>query len=122
MTKAEAKKMIMDEFMATYDQWLIDRYELSDHDYGWKYGWVKSEKLLTLKDNLSAVTMFQKYIFDAGRNMPHWEKAGYESRAIWELYCDGFLSYRQNKWDGTYFISQKTAKLIYKEMRKEEQL
>lgn len=109
--------MIKAEFMERYDEWFKDRTELNDHDYGWKYGWQKSEKLLSLKDNLTAVAMFQKYIFSAYRTTNQWKRAGYDERAIWDLCREGFLSMRDHKRETYRFISQKTAKEIYKEAR-----
>ena len=124
MTSAEAKARIKEEFMTIYYEWLNDRNELSEKDYGMKYGWQKSDKLMNLKDNLTAVTFFQKYIF-TGRWLPAWEKMGYERKAIWELNREGFLSYQMySNWTARhtgrtdfFFISQKTAKEIYKEAK-----
>lgn len=120
----DTKTRIKQEFMDRYAQWLSDRFDLNDHDYGWKYGWQKSEKLLNLKDNLQAVIFFQKYIF-SGRYLPAWEKEGYDRKEIWRLSREGFLSNKEySDWEARatgrtsfYYISQNTAKMIYKEMK-----
>lgn len=113
----EAREKIKAEFMARYNEWFADRINLSDHDYGWKYGWQKNEKLMSLKDNLTAVAMFQKYIYP----VRDWEKMekelGVSRQIIWALSREGFLSEQQRKWKTAYFISQKTAKEIWKEAR-----
>ena len=121
MTAAEAKERICREFLDTYREWFSDRLDLTDMEYGRKYGWQKSERLMSLKDNLQAVTFFQQYIF-TGRWLPAWEKAGYDRRVIWELSNEGFLSYKYySNWQARhtgrtdfYYLSQKTAKEIYK--------
>ena len=121
MTAIEAKERICEEFLAAYREWLADRHELSDMEYGKKYGWQKSERLMSMKDNLQAVSFFQKYIF-TGRWLPAWEKVGYDRNAIWDLHREGFLSYQMySNWQARatgrtdfYYISQKTAKEIYK--------
>ena len=121
MTTAEAKEKICREFLDIYREWFADRTALSDMEYGKKYGWQKSERLMSLKDNLQAVTFFQQYIF-TGRWLPAWEKAGYDRNSIWELSREGFLSYKYySNWQARasgrtdfYYISQKTAKEIYK--------
>lgn len=124
MTKEEARAEIQREFMERYDQWMVDRFELDDHDYGWKYGWTKSEKLMTLKDSIKAVTMFQKYIF-SGRYLPKWEAKGFERRVLWDLVKDGWLSedvawssqaIREGK-ENWIYISQRTAKEIWRAVR-----
>ena len=117
MTAAEAMEKISEEFMAIYKEWFEDRSKLSDDDYAHKYGWRKSEKLMNLKDNLTAVAFFHKYIFSAFRSTAGWEKAGYEKQAIWQLNREGFLSYTQDKWKSFYYISQATAKKICKERK-----
>lgn len=115
MTAAEAKVKISEEFMNKFYEWLEDEKNLSDHDFGWKYGWCKPKKLH--KDNLKAVTAFQTYIFCSYRNNEQWEKAGYERRVIWELCHESFLSEKMEKWHTYYYISQRTAKQIYKEYK-----
>lgn len=121
MTAAEARAKIENEFLERYHEWFEDRTALTDREYADKYGWMKSEVLMNLKDNLTAVAFFQKYIF-SGRWMPAWVKAGYDRNAIWQLSNEGFLSYQMysnymaratGKTD-FYYLSQKTAKEIYK--------
>ena len=119
MTSAEAKDKIVKEFIDRYHRWLSDRTELSDHDYGWKYGYLKSERLLSLKDNQQAVIYFQKYIFCAYRTDDAWEKEGYDRRAIWQLHRDGFLSEDLSMRKVYRYISQATAKKIYKEYKED---
>lgn len=118
----DAKAKISNEFIDRYHTWLKDYDELSDHDYGWKYGWTKSKSMPVAKDCMKSVMMFQKYIF-SGRWLPDWEKAGFDRKVIWQLYRDKFLSnteYSNSHARATghtswYFISQATAKAIYKE-------
>ena len=118
MTIAEAKKAIKKEFMERYEQWMKDRFELNDHDYGWKYGWQKSEKLMSLKDNLTAVTFFQKYIF-SGKTQEGWEKSGVIRQAVWGLASEGWLSREDGHYKRPtyYFVNQQRAKEIWKEAR-----
>ena len=117
MTAAEAMEKITEEFMANYTEWFEDRTKLSDREYAQKNGWHKTEKLMNLKDNLTAVVHFHKYIFSAFRSTAGWEASGYEKQAIWQLNREGFLSYTQDKWKSFYYISQATAKKIYKERK-----
>ena len=122
MTTAEAKAKIKKEFIERFYQWLDDEKNLSPNDYGWKYGWQKGDVLH--QDNLKSVMTFQKYMF-SGRWLPDWEKAGYDSRIIWDLNKEGFLSYQMySNWMARntgktdfFFMSQKTAKEIYKEYK-----
>ena len=119
MTAAEAKERIKEEFIRRYYEWLDDEQNLSDHDYGWKYGWLKCETLH--KDNQKSVLAFQKYIFSAYRSAVAWEKEGYTRQDIWQLAREGFLSEQERKeygvWRTYYFISQRIAKEIYKEAK-----
>ena len=120
MTTNESKEMICKEFMDKYREWLSDYADLNDHDYGWKYGWQKNPNIQH-KDNLKAVTYFQKYIF-SGRWLPDWVKVGYDKSAIWELHNEGFLSYSYwSNWQARatghtdfYYLSQKSAREIWK--------
>lgn len=124
MTATETMERIKREYMDAYNEWLNDRFDLSDMEYGKKYGWRKSERLMNLKDGIAAIKFFQAYIF-TGRYLPAWEKLGYESKEIWELHRIGFLSYKMySNWDARasgrtdfYFLSQKTAVQIYKETK-----
>ena len=122
MTVKEAKEMIKAEFIKRFYEWLDDEKNLDPKDYGWKYGWQKSEVLH--KDNLKSVLTFQKYMF-SGRWLPEWVKEGYDHKTIWALHHEGFLSLTEhNNWMARqtgktdfYFISQKTAREIYKESK-----
>lgn len=119
-----ARKMISAEFIARYYRWLSDYVELNDHDYGWKYGWSKSKSKPVMKDSISSLMTFQRHMF-SGRWLPDWEKAGYDRKVIWQLARDGFLSNKEYwNWHARasghtswYFISQETAKKIYKSYR-----
>lgn len=123
MTTAEAKSRIKEEFIARYYTWLEDEKNLTDEEFGRKYGWGRGESS-PHKDNQKTVGIFQKYFF-SGRWIQAWEKAGYEKRTIWQLHDEGFLSYdyhysSQAKALGKtefFYISQKTAKEIYKEAK-----
>lgn len=119
MTAAEAKAKIKEEFISRFYEWLEDEQNLSEKEFGWKYGWIPKTKH---KDNLTGIVAFQKYGF-AGRYLPAWEKEGYPKSVIWELVKEGFLSedysyssraIREGKTNFD-FISQKTAKEILKE-------
>lgn len=119
MTTAEAKENISKEFIGKYNEWLNDLAELPEYEYGKKYGYCKPET--ETKDNLKAVELFQKYIFN-GRYLPKWEECGYNKQIIWQLYNEGFLSYEYNSsWTARhmgrsdfYYITKATAKAIYK--------
>lgn len=115
--KEQAKEIFKSEFMERYDEWFMDRVELNDHDYGWKYGWQKSEKLLNLKDNLTAVAMFQKYIYPSRRDEKIEEQLGIEKQVVWALSSEGWLSSIQRNWKNLYFVNQQRAKEIWKEAR-----
>lgn len=111
----EAKELIKKDFMDRYNTWMQDRFDLNDHDYGWKYGWQKSEKLMSLKDNLTAVAMFQKYIYPVRRDEKFASEVGIAKEVVWELSHEKWLSSVQKKWELRYYINQKTAKEIWKE-------
>ena len=116
----EARERISKEFIENYYIWLTDRNTLDVKSFGKKYGCEYTERTPS-KDSIKAVVSFQKYIF-AGRYINAWEQAGYDKHAIWELHSEGFLSLDQdNSWQAHqlgkvdfYYISQKTAKEIYK--------
>ena len=122
MNKEEAIQRIKEDFMNRYYTWMKDYEEMPEKDYARKYGWYKGEA--GKKDNLKNVASFQKYIFQ-GRYIGGWVKEGYSREIIWELHRDGFLSYDyctsyQARVTGRadfYYISQKTAKEIYKEYK-----
>ena len=116
MTIQDAKEAIKKEFIERYNQWLSDRTELSDQEYGKKYGWQKSERLMSLKDNLTAVAFFQKYIF-CGKTVDGWERSGIDKKAIWALAGqDGWLSVNEGHYRRPtyYYITQQRAKEIWK--------
>ena len=120
MTINEAKERISEEFMSKYREWLKDYAEMTERDYGKKYGWQKNPEI-EAKDNLKSVIRFQKYIF-SGRWLPEWEKAGYDRETIWQLSREKFLSNQEySNWNARmtgrtsfYYISQAKAKEIYK--------
>lgn len=120
MTTTEARAKISEEFMSRYFEWLKDYEEMADMDYGRKYGWQRNPEI-EAKDNMKSLIRFQKYMF-SGRWLQEWEKAGYDRKTIWDLNREGFLSYQMySNWNARasgrtdfYYISQKTAKEIYK--------
>lgn len=123
MTTAEAKEMIKKEFMESYREWLKDEREMPDGEYGRKYGWGKSP-VGPHKDCFDSVKVFMEYVF-AGRYLPGWVRQGYDKETIWALYREGFLSYKNySNWNARmrgqedwFFITQKTARMIYKEAK-----
>ena len=123
MTTAEAREAIKKEFMDGFYEWLKDEAEMPEEEYGRKYGWGKGAELH--KDNFDSVKVYMEYIF-AGRYLPGWERAGYSKEIIWELHHDGFLSYKwyqsyQARIRGKsdfYYINQKVARQIYKELKR----
>lgn len=116
MTKEEARQAIKAEFMSQYEAWLKDATDMEEREYARKYGWYRTEQYAGLKDSVKAVTLFQKYIHRS-RTMKEMEKAFGDWKAIRELYIEGWLSVVQKKWVNYYFISQRTAKEIWKEAR-----
>jgi hypothetical protein len=123
MDKGEAKERITAEFIAKYNEWLNEKANLTKLEYAQKYGFYKTEKVVALKDNLTAVTYFQSNIYK-GKWAYQWVREGYEFEILKQLAHDGFLSHTQyynlHKHPDTdyFYISQKTAKLIYKEARR----
>lgn len=125
MTTEEAKAMIAKEFIDGFTQWLKDEKEMPEDEYGRKYGWGKAKQLHD--DSYKSFTVYVDYMF-GGRYIQGWNKAGYESRVIYDLHKEGYLSYKayynsyalahkQTEW---YYINRKTAKTIhnqYKEAR-----
>lgn len=115
----EAKAKMESEFMSKYAAWLDDFENLSDRDYGRKYGWTKSKSFCG--DCLKSVVLFQKYIW-SGRWMCDWEKAGYDKKVIWQLANEKYLSHSYySNWHARatghtdfYYFSQVMAKQIYK--------
>lgn len=120
MTTNEAKEKICAEFIDKFHEWISDYADMPDAEYGRKYGWQKNPEI-PAKNDMKSLMRFQKYIF-SGMWLPAWEKAGYERNVIWDLHREGFLSYQMySNWTARhtgrtdfYYISQKTAKDIYK--------
>lgn len=120
MTTAEARERIKKEFMDGFYEWLKDEAEMPDMEYGRKYGYGKGEN--PHKDDLKGLQVYTKYFGFSGYGRKL-EDAGYDMKAIWELKNEGFLSYtfysnwqaRQRKMQDWFYISQRTAKEIYKE-------
>ena len=119
MTAAEAKAMISRELMEGYQEWLRDEKEMSDDEYGCKYGWGKGVELH--RDNFKSLTVYMNYFF-GGRYLPGWVRQGYTRDVIYQLYQEGFLSYKlYSSYDARmrgktdfYYIPQRTAREIYK--------
>lgn len=118
MTAKDAKKMISEEFMNGFYEWLKDESEMTDEEFGRKYGW---GRVNVHKDNLKGLYVYREYVF-TGRYAPGWKKAGYDINAIWELKNEGWLSYT-HYWspraralgrEDFYYISKNTAREIYK--------
>lgn len=120
MTADEAKAIIKKEVIDRYEQWMTDRFALNDYEYGRKYGWQKSETLMSLKDSIKAVTLFQKYIF-SGKTIEGWKRSGVEDKAVWALCRDGFLSVKDgnHRRPTYYYITQDRAKEIWRGRRTE---
>lgn len=121
MTTGEAKMQIAREFISKYAEWLEDHNnpEMSDRDYGRKYGWGKSDT--EMKDTQKSLIWFQSHIF-SGRYIGGWEDIGIDKATIFELHRSGFLSYdycsshkaRMLGKTDFYYINQAKAKEIYK--------
>ena len=118
MTVNEAKMQIAREFIDKYVEWMTDHNnpEMSDRDYGWKYGYGKHKE--PFKDTQKAVIYFQRYIF-SGKYLNQWKADGINP---FELHKAGFLSYDYctshkarilGKTD-FFYINQNKAKEIYK--------
>lgn len=123
MTATEAREKISKEFIDSYYEFLEDLNTLDVQAFGRKYGIGYSDKT-PKTDCVRAVMNFQKYVF-AGRYINAWEKVGYDKQIIWELHRDGFLSHDYNtSWEARqlgrqdfYYLSQKTAKEVYKKYK-----
>ena len=114
----EAKLRIAKEFIGKYTEWLNDHNnaDMTDRDYGRKYGWGKSSE--PVKDTQKSVLWFQGHIF-SGKYLHQWRAEGIDPI---ELHRAGFLSYDYctsyksrilGKTD-FYYISQGKAKEIYR--------
>ena len=125
MTAAEAKIKLTKEWIDGYYEWLQDYKDMPEQEYAQKYGWLKRKDLPERKDNWESVKVYLEYIFN-GRYIQYWERAGYDRRSIWSLYEEGFLSYKlYSNWNARasgrtewFYISQRTARQIYKENRR----
>ena len=122
MTKEEAKERIGQELISGFREWLADRDNLTEDEYGRKYGWGKGENKQS--DSLKSLKVYMEYFF-TGRYLPGWIRQGYTSEVIWELYHEGFLSYtlyssynaRMRGKTDWFYIPQRTAREIYKASR-----
>ena len=112
MTTDEARTKISEQFISGYYEWLDDIKKLSDHDYGWKYGWGKPQT--EIKDNQTAIIKYQKFMNCLWGTSKTWESRGYERQLVWSLVREKFLSEQLKKRETYYYISQNTAKQIYK--------
>lgn len=124
MNLKEAKIMIAKEFIEKYLEWINDynNQELSDFDYGRKYGWRRNTSEQTKKDLQKNMIWFQSHIF-SGKYIPAWKKEnGIELQMLVALHREGFLSYdyctswkaRQLGKTDFYYINQAKAKDIYR--------
>lgn len=114
MTPAEAKATITAEFIRRYDEWFDDIANLPDYEYGKKYGWKKTDKVLAFKKNQASYIYFQSYIYCGYAEWTFWLRKGYDRDTLNALLEEKFLSSVQKKWVDYLFISQATAKQIYK--------
>ena len=89
----EAKKVISDDFLNRYYSWLEDynNKELSDRDYGHKYGWGRGseEQKKDLQKNL---LWFQSHVY-SGRYINGWPELGIDRNMVYQLHREGFFSY-----------------------------
>lgn len=115
MTIAEAKERITSEFIRRYDEWFADLTNLSDMEYGRKYGWCKTDKVM--KDNQESYIYFHKYIFCGYAEWTMWLGNGYDRDILIALLDEKFLAMKKIKWTTYCFISQATAKQIYRDRR-----
>lgn len=124
---AKAKERISKEFIGRYNEFMNDLPNGDTVEFGRKYGVRLTAEGIQehSKDCLKNIAWFQKWIF-SGRWLPAWEKEGFNRYQIWALNKQGFLSYQEySNWNARatgktdfYYISQKTAKEIYKESKK----
>ena len=125
----EARAAIATEFMNGFYEFLADvkaygNGSFDPWDFGMKYGYKLTESGIKehSKDTQKNMLWYQAHIF-SGRHTHGWEKAGYSAKVIWELWHEGFLSH-DDCWSHKarimgktdfYYISQGTAKQIYKD-------
>lgn len=127
----KAWNRICEEFIQEFLDFISDvenviSESMTEYDFGRKYGFTIHKNLLAnhTKKNLTNLTFFQKNV-SSGRYTNGWKKAGYDMKDIYELKDAGLLSYRYNygshaRMTGRtdfYFISQETAKKIFKEYK-----
>ena len=119
----EAKLKIAKEFISKYLEWLADYNdkEMTDLDYGRKYGWRRNHSIKTMKDTQKALIWFQSHIF-SGRYLDGWTDAGIDRNTVYALHRNGFFSYDSyssykarmlGKCD-FYYLSRTKGKEIYK--------
>ena len=126
MTIEEARKKIEQEFIDRYYQFLEDMRATKpdDREFGKKYGFffVDPERVKKFsKDNQATLLYFQTNVFN-GRWAQKWNAEGIDNSTLWSLKQSGFLSYSYySNWNARatgrqefYYISQATAKEIYK--------
>lgn len=114
----DAKMYIANDFISKYIEWLNDHNnpEMSDRDYGRKYGWGKHTE--PFKDTQKTMLWFQSHVF-SGKYLNQWKAEGINP---FELHKAGFLSYdyctshraRMLGKTDFFYISQNKAKEIYK--------
>ena len=117
MNIQEVMMQIAKEFISKYTEWLNDHNDadLTDGEYGRKYGWYKSAE--PVKDTQKTMLWFHGHIFN-GKYLSQWKADGIDPI---ELHRIGFLSYDYctshkarilGKTD-FYYINQNKAKEIY---------
>ena len=114
----EAKMQIAREFISKYTEWMTDHNnaEMSDRDYGWKYGYGRHSE--PVKDTQKSMLWFQGHVFN-GKYLNQWKAEGINP---FELHKAGFLSYdyctshkaRMLGKTDFFYINQNKAKEIYK--------
>lgn len=127
----KAWNRICEEFIHEFLEFIKDvesviSENMTEYNFGRKYGFIIHKNLLAnhTKKNLTNLTFFQKNV-SSGRYTDGWKKAGYDMKDIYELKNAGLLSYKYNygshaRMTGRtdfYFISQETAKKIFKEYK-----
>lgn len=113
------KKLVAEEMVQKFREWLDDYTKMSDREYGRKYGWGRTDKQYTF--NKESFMVFHKYFFN-GRYIQGWLKAGYTPESIYALHLEKFLSYKYySNWSAKqtghsewYYISKRTAGQIWK--------
>lgn len=125
MTREEAIKKIEQEFIDRFYEFINDVNTMEDgnRDFGMKYGYHLNDAMRKEhgKNTQGNLLWFQTHIY-SGRWLPDWIKAGFEIETICELSRSGFLSHNYYcNWNARatghtnfYYISQATAKEIYK--------